>query len=618
MKQATKYIFTVVSTLVAFFIVVKICFLCCNYHICPFSMADVPAIFLHGLFLDISMAVVIAVPTWIVTAIAVLFPRTPLRAILAPWYMVLTFCMAFIYWGDIILYGAWGFKLNYAIFSYISSPGEGTASMTWWHIVSRVLLILGTMLVLGGGGMMATPRRLHVTGKRLARVRYILVASAVLGLLASAQWLAPAALSRGYYSDCLLRNHATQNPLYTLGISSIMSNRPFRRQFQTLSPQERERYFEGLYPCTDGLTDTLLTHPDPNVLVIQLESQSSIFTEELGGISGVTPNQSRLMGEGILFSRVYANSFRTDRGTVSAFSGYVSFPSTSLMLQKDIRTGLPSLATSMARAGYSTEYIYGGNLSGMEANEYLAATGYTRQTDMYALAPKGASIVSAAPDSLSAQYVFETIRKKPLDEKWHIVYQTITSHEPFNAPTRILPNDTLNAFAYTDAAIGRLADSLRTIPEVWDNLLIVIIPDHGCMFRRSYEDNDYFHIPMIWCGGAVRNPGTCVDIIMNQSDMAATLLAQLEIPHDDYPWSRNVLSPGYRHPSAYSTWPSGFVFVDESGVSSYDIYGSYVIGEYPADEGHERLKRGHAILQTSYLYLDSIANSGGSACCQRQ
>lgn len=607
MKQVAKYIVSVILILIAFFLIVKVGFLYYNFRISPFLPSETFKVLWYGMAMDISVAAIIASITWYATIPAIFCKRIPLRKVLVPWYIFLSFWLGFACWGDVMLYEAWGFKLNYAVFSYLSSPGEGTAGMTWWYLISRILLVIGTMVVVGGGLIWITPKRLAPSANLPRTIRHTVAISLGIVFLASLYWLMPRGSSmRGHYSECLFLNNAAQNPLFTLAASSIESNKPFDHQFQLMEAEEAEKHFQGLYPATNGLTDTLLKHQEPNILLIQLESQSSIFIEELGGLKNITPRQSEMIKEGVLFEKVYANSFRTDRGLVCTFSGHISYPSTSLMLRDDIRHKLPSLAKSLSSAGYTTEFIYGGNLNGMQANKYLNAVGYTRQTDMYDLAPKGKTIVSAAPDSLSAQHVFQVIKQKTAKEKWHIAYQTITSHEPFEAPVRILPNDTLNAFAYTDAAIGRLVDSLKTMPQVWENLLVVLIPDHGCRFRRNFEHPDYFHIPMIWCGGAVSKHGMRIDKIMNQSDMAATLLAQLGISHDEYIWSRNVLSPHYTYPSAYSTWPSGYSFIDESGATSYDLYDGCMILESPTDHEQVRLKRGRAILQTGYKQIDTM------------
>ena len=109
---------------------------------------------------------------------------------------------------------------------------------------------------------------------------------------------------------------------------------------------------------------------------------------------------------------------------------------------------------------------------------------------------------------------------------------------------------------------------------------------------------------MLWLGGAVRQPKR-IHTLMNQSDMAATLLAQMELPHDDFPWSRNVMSPHYSYPFAYSSFPGGILFADSTGMSVYDITGEKSILERPAP-ALQRINRAKAILQSSYDRLDAM------------
>ena len=92
---------------------------------------------------------------------------------------------------------------------------------------------------------------------------------------------------------------------------------------------------------------------------------------------------------------------------------------------------------------------------------------------------------------------------------------------------------------------------------------------------------------------------------MNQSDLAATLLSQMGIPHDDYPWSRNVLSSKYTYPFVYCNWPAGLLFADSTGTSIYDLDGEVLITDRPADDGH-RLLHAKAILQGSYNQLETM------------
>jgi phosphoglycerol transferase MdoB-like AlkP superfamily enzyme len=93
--------------------------------------------------------------------------------------------------------------------------------------------------------------------------------------------------------------------------------------------------------------------------------------KELGGLPDVAPGWSRLIPEGIFWQNYYSNSFRTDRGTVSAFSGWLSYTDLGLMKQAEFHPALPSLARSLEQQGYETGYIYGGAMTNMGKRQYL-------------------------------------------------------------------------------------------------------------------------------------------------------------------------------------------------------------------------------------------------------
>ena len=50
----------------------------------------------------------------------------------------------------------------------------------------------------------------------------------------------------------------------------------------------------------------------------------------------------------------------------------------------------------------------------------------------------------------------------------------------------------------------------------------------------------FYHIPLLWLGGAVKQPMQ-VDKIMNQTDLAATLLGQLGLEHTAFTFSRKCI-----------------------------------------------------------------------------
>ena len=93
----------------------------------------------------------------------------------------------------------------------------------------------------------------------------------------------------------------------------------------------RKELFEGLYPTEGENAVELLNTRRPNILIILVEGYGGVFIESLGGVPGVSPNWERLSKEGVFFTNCYANSFRTDRGTICTFSGYQGFPTLSVM-----------------------------------------------------------------------------------------------------------------------------------------------------------------------------------------------------------------------------------------------------------------------------------------------
>ena len=350
-------------------------------------------------------------------------------------------------------------------------------------------------------------------------------------------------------------------------------------------------------PCS-----TLLTMQRPDVLVVFLEGFGSRFIQELGGLPDVAPGWSRLIPEGIFWQNYYSNSFRTDRGTVSAFCGWLSYPDVGLMKQAEYHDALSSLAHTLGKEGYETGYLYGGAMTNMGKRRYLEDTDFRHLYDDTAFSPEQKSGCWGVNDSTALQKACQLISQWQ-DGHHFLVAQTLSSHEPWDVPYHRLDDKILNAFAYTDYSLACMIDSLKQLPQ-WQNLLVIMIPDHGFLYRQSYDDPGFFHAPMLWTGGAIRQPRR-MDILMNQSDLAATLLSQMGISHDEYPWSRNVLSQTYTYPFVYCTWPAGILFADSTGTSIYDLNGDMALVEQSADDG-QRILRAKAILQSSYDQLDAV------------
>ena len=106
---------------------------------------------------------------------------------------------------------------------------------------------------------------------------------------------------------------------------------------------------------------------------------------------------------------------------------------------------------------------------------------------------------------------------------------------------------------------------------------------------------------MIWIGGALAVQDTVISKIASQTDLAATLMAQLDIKHDDFDYSRNILSDKYL-PYAFFTFNDGFGFLKPDKLLIFNT----VTGKYDESSVVETKdeKEGKAYLQS--LSLDSF------------
>ena len=153
--------------------------------------------------------------------------------------------------------------------------------------------------------------------------------------------------------------------------------------------------------------------------------------------------------------------------------------------------------------------------------------------------------------------------------------------------------------AFSDAQIGRLIDRLRESP-VWDNLLVVLVADHGYPYPYdlAYNAPLRHRIPMIWLRGALATASRTVDTYASQIDICATLLAQMGLPHDEFDYSKNIFGATPPHKFGYYCFSDGFGVIDADGETVYDNTGETVLSQTGPQS--ERLEWGKAMLQTTY------------------
>ena len=602
MKKRIAYISLYFFTVLLIFILQKPLFMLYNGSIEKgFGFADYMQVMIHGASLDAATAGYLTAFPFLLVLISIWFRKFPLKKILYGYYILAAALISIIFVVDMALYTFWGFKLDVSVFLYIDSPKEALASVSVGFILLRVLAILLLIALNSWVLLKITPSVLTATRKRIAGTAGMLLLGGVLFIIIRGGVTESTSnIGQVYFSNEPFLNHSAVNPDFSL-LSSMGKSQDFASEFNFFDEEKRAALFDGLYPTTDG--DSIiqvLNTKRPNILIILMEGFGGAFVEPLGGLPDVTPHFNRLSKEGIFFTNCYANSFRTDRGTVCTFSGYLGLPTASVMKIPAKSRTLPAIAEGLSKVGYKTDFLYGGDINFTNMKSYLLSTGYQRLTANtdFSLAEQ-TSNAWGVNDDITFEYLYNQLRNRKEEGPWHTAFLTLSSHEPFEVPYHRLEDKIPNAFAYTDECLGKFIDRLKQTP-AWKDLLVICLPDHGFYYPREGSNAmpRFYHIPLLWLGGAVKQPMQ-VDKIMNQTDLAATLLGQLGLEHTAFTFSRNVLGSDYKYPFAFYSFNNGFSFRDSTGVTVFDNNsGSILFDEPEADES--RLDKGKAILQTVY------------------
>ena len=593
MRCRVKFLTRVYLWTVLVFIIAKVVFmLACK----PDSMGDLWQVITHGLSLDLSTALYILIIPFLLAMVSVWWkaPKT-IRRLLTGYFAIISFAMVLAFVADTSLYPFWGFKLDASCLQYLSTPTEAMASVTTGYLIVRlvILVILVILVFLGYTHpdipLLPSRHRLVETVVWLACIPLIVIG--IRGGLGEST----TNIGQVYFSQDQFLNHSAVNPVFSF-IASFEKSASNNIVYHYMDDEQCQQIISEYYNTRSEDADTLLNTQTPNIILILLEGCGGTFTD-IGGRTDITPHLNQLSKEGVYFANCFGNTWRTDRGTVCAWSGYPSFPSISVMKIPSKSRTLPNIAkTLQTERGYNTSYLYGGDINFTNMRSYLISGGFQTlvSQDDYTAEERSTSRWGVC-DGIT----FETLYKMATETKgpYLIGYSTLSSHAPWDVPIRKLDDEILNAFYYLDQCLGSFIQKFRKT-EAWKNTLLILVPDHGIPYKEIGENTRLMnHIPMIWTGGAVKEPRR-IEQVCNQTDLPATLLGQLGLNHDEYTFSRDVMSSTYTKPFAIHTCTEGYSMYDSVSFVNYDMISDRVVVEEGANT-QNLMQRARAILQAS-------------------
>jgi phosphoglycerol transferase MdoB-like AlkP superfamily enzyme len=587
------------------FVIGKVFFLA--YHsdkTATLTFGEIIQVIMYGLRLDFSMAAYVSVFPFLMLLFTPPVPPKISRYFINSYAVLLTIFITLLNTIDLHLYGIWGFKLDSTPLQYLNTPAEMAASSAGAPIFLLFILFLAQLFISLAFYFRFFQLDLSQNKPTFSHfgLAFFWLVLLILPLRGGWQQI-PVNQSDVYFSEKAFANHAAVNVLWNVGYSLTKDDYDGENPYKYFPEAEAQKTVAALYKKPETPSENILNSRRPNVLFIILESYTAKLVGCLNGEKGITPELDKLAQEGILFTNFYASGDRSEKGLVALLSGYPVQTTTSIIKIPRKTEKLPHLAKSLKKAGYHTSYYYGGELAFANIKSYVLTAGYDKLVSKSDFPAKEYNSKWGVHDHVLLNRVLADLNNQK--QPFFSTVFTLSSHEPYDVPMKTkFPGDDeankfRNAFYYTDQAIGNFVREAKK-QTWWNNTLVVLVADHGHALPNYDSQNvpSKFQIPLILTGGALAKTNAQNNIVASQTDLASSLLNQLNLPNQDYKWSKDLFNPQVK-PFAFYVYNDGFGYVTDKGSFSFD--------NLPKKEAHHHaeitdqdIKAGKAYMQLSF------------------
>lgn len=500
--------------------------------------------------------------------------------------------LSVIHAAELSAYSEWGHKLSSRVFMHLLNPDEVLRTTGF----SKGIISIGFIVVESILSIVLLNRIFHwIIGTEKHQLKRTVFGSLsfnviglVMGIVFSFLLMRggiqqiPINIDAAYFSNQAILNDLSVNSSYYFGNSFFLFNKSDIQNHVrgTLTSEETkmvDEYYRW-YP-----TDTLLFKiKKPNIVFIIFEGWSAHGVGAITNKKSATPFFDKLSQSGVLFSKVYAANTTSEIGNATLFSGYTGVPESPLPLFTEKHRNVTTLSDLLKNAGYSTSYLFSGDLKYGNIKGFLTEHSFDRlqdENDFDPTLPRG-----------KLNYYDSDLYDKFLDEinknKQPFLSCTFTgsTHFPYDCPMRKFPfhgeeADYLNSMVYADDCLRHFFNKVQKQPW-YKNTVFVLVSDHGHNSPgiASPYLTETFKIPCLLVGPAIKEKyqGLKIDRVYSQGDLAATLGNQLALDVSAFPYSRNMLSAKTMEGAFISTI-RGFGFVNSKGGHIYNMDAKEVV-----------------------------------------
>jgi phosphoglycerol transferase MdoB-like AlkP superfamily enzyme len=570
------------------------------------SITDILLTFVHGVRMDWAAAGYLCMIPGLLLALLFFLKGRTLWPVWFGYHILMLMVGGLIIVIDLELYTHWTFRMDATPLLYIGKEAAGTSDTT----TTITLLALWIILVLPFVILFKWFFKSKIQSLEPATwtvIPVLLLATSLLVIpIRGSFGVAPMNTGFVYFHKTnSYANHAAINVVWNFGYAVHKMDR-LKYPENFFDGEKTKEYYSGLYPATSS-GPRLITKDKPNVIILIIESYTYKFIEPLGGLPGIAPNFNALVKEGILFNNFFSSGDRTDKGIISILSAYPAQPLASIIKYPNKTKKLPFLNQVFKEIGYRTEFTYGCNINYANFNSYLVNAGFDNLTHSDHFPQE----LNTGKWGVHDEFVYAKMLEEAsaAQQPFFKMMMTQSSHEPFEVPMETVfkgedrTSKFINSAHYADKALGAFIEQAKK-SDWWENTLLVITADHGHALPDNGNSSNpkKYKIPMLWVGGAVAARDTVIHTMGGHTDIANTVLAQLNMYDARFSFSHNLLSPSY-NPFAVFIFNNGFGLIQPNKLLVFDNASNSIIVNQSSDD--EDLKKAKAFIQTLYSDFNS-------------
>jgi len=284
---------------------------------------------------------------------------------------------------------------------------------------------------------------------------------------------------------------------------------------------------------------------DVNVVIYLIDALRADHLEVYGYNRGTAPTISTLAGEGVKFTRCFAQDTWTKASTSSLFTGATSWLHGVHEFGDNVPNSLVTLAETLRARGYATASVLENAWPAMQTN---LARGFSVVTGPTFMGIPGLYTHAGRRFKYTLQQSRDWLEQHRA-RKFFLYVHTMEPHNPYTpsepftsrfapaagqTPTDI---DLYDAeIAEADHNLNRFVEMLKEL-DLYENTLLVLLADHGEAFGEHENMkwhggspyNELIHIPLIMrCTGMIPE-GTVVKENVQIIDIAPTILDVLDV-----------------------------------------------------------------------------------------